>query len=79
MVDKDTMKVTSVGKSKNIAFGTVVEKDTCVGDACPYRPKRKGAKSCRLKRKVAKRKRPPTPSSSPPSTPHISFLAHRII
>ena len=38
------MKVTNAGKNKSIAFGTVVEKDVCVGDVCPYRPKLKGAK-----------------------------------
>ena len=35
------MKVTKAGKSKSITVDTVREKDTCVGDACPYRPKRK--------------------------------------
>ena len=52
------MKVTHAGKSKSIKVDTVVEKDACEGDACPYRPKRQGAK----------RKRTLT-LSSPPTSP----------
>jgi hypothetical protein len=48
------MKVTNAGKSTRITVDTVVEKDTCVGDDCPFRPKRKGTKR---KRQGTKRKR----------------------